>query len=307
MLTIVIPVFNEEKAIYNNFNRIKETLNQDCIDCQYVIVDDGSEDNSWLEIKKIVTNNKKVHAIRLSRNFGKEIAIIAGLNSLDSSLYLVMDSDLQHPPLEIKKMLLKMEETGADIVEGIKSFRGKESLFYKLFAVSFYKLLNILTGFNLANSSDFKLMNRKVVDELRNFQESKFFFRGVIDWAGFQKASHYFNVDERINGESNFSTMKLVRLSLNAITSYTSKPLYLIFFTGLGFLLISLFLGIQTLYNYFSGLSVSGFTTVIILILFSGSIIMLSLGIIGGYLAKIYDEVKYRPQYIISERLLDNE
>ena len=167
----------------------------------------------------------------------------------------------------------------------------------------FYKILQRMTGLTLDNSSDFKLIDAQVADSIRQFKENDVFFRGIIDWVGFESTTYDFEVEERISGSSSFSTFKLIKLAFNSIISYTSKPLYLTIVGGILFLFMSIILGIQTLVNYFSGHALNGFSTVILLLLFTGSMIMLSLGIIGIYISRIYDEIKKRPRYIISKKI----
>ncbi|WP_026894981.1 glycosyltransferase family 2 protein [Clostridiisalibacter paucivorans] len=302
-LAIVLPVYNEEQCIYDNFYKLKEILAKDKIKCKYVFVDDGSVDKSWKIINEIASQEETVYGIKFSRNFGKELAIVAGLEIIQSDRYLIMDADLQHPPTEIKNMLKMMDETGVNIIDGIKVSRGRESILYRFLANSFYRLLRQLTGLNLKNSSDFKLIDKSVAQNIKKFKEKSIFFRGVVDWVGFTRKEYYFRVNDRIDGKSSFSISKLIKFALSSILSHTSKPLYLTIFFGVIFFGFSIILGVQTLFNYFSGISIDGFTTVILLILITGSVIMFTLGIVGIYIARIYDEVKQRPQYIISERI----
>lgn len=303
-LALVIPVYNEESAIRSNFMEMHSILNQDGIDCHYLFVDDGSKDGTWAELMMISKEFDCVTATRFARNFGKEMALCAGLNQIDADYYITMDSDLQHPPKYIKEMLLLMEKEEVNIVTGIKSSRGKEPLTQKIFAKSFYQFLKVITKLDLDNSSDFKLMDRKVVDAIRQFNESNVFFRGLVNWVGFKKIQMPFEVEERKLGTTHFSPAKLILTALNAILAYTSKPLYITVFSGLIFLFFALILGVQTLSNYFMGIAVSGFSTVILLLLITGSMMMLSLGMIGIYISRIYDEIKGRPRYIISEKTM---
>ncbi|QUI21344.1 glycosyltransferase family 2 protein [Vallitalea pronyensis] len=306
-LAIVIPVYNESDAIYNNFTMIYNSLDKAGIPCHYMLVDDGSTDQTWLEISRLKEQYPHVSAIRFARNFGKEMAICAGLDHIEGDRYLIMDSDLQHPPTCVRDMMRLMDKTGANIVDGIKQKRGKESRLYRSIAKRFYGLLKTATGLNMDNSSDFKLIDERVVDAIRQFRESNLFFRGVVDWVGFQRTAYYFDVEDRQEGETSFSTFNLMKLACNAILSHTSKPLYLTIVGGGIFLIFALILGVQTLVNYFMGNAISGFSTVIVLLLMIGSMIMLSLGIIGIYISRIYDEVKQRPRYIISESANEKE
>lgn len=301
-LAIIIPVYNEEKQIEKHIYAIDAIVAQDFSNYAIVLVDDGSKDQSWQCMQRIKKKLEHCVILRLSRNFGKEIALCAGLGGIDAEKYVIMDSDLQHPPRYIKEMVRIMDEKNVDLVEGIKENRGKESLRYKLLAKSFYRILKSTTGLELDNSSDFKAMNFSVVETIRKINEKNVFFRGIVDWVGFKKESFPFTVDEREDGSSRFSTIRLIRLALTAVLSYTSKPLFLTILFGAVFFALAVLLGIQTLYNFFNHTAVSGFTTVIILLLITGAMIMLSLGIIGIYISRIYDEVKGRPQYVISER-----
>jgi len=302
-LALIIPVYNEEKALRTNFKAIKDVLAEDGIAAQFLFVDDGSKDDTWGLITALAAEDSFVSGIKFARNFGKEIALRAGIEAIEADLYLTMDSDLQHPPRYIKEMLLLMEKEGADIIDGVKSNRGHETLKYKLFAKGFYKTLRAITGLEMDNSSDFKLMNRHVIETLRGFHERNLFFRGIVSWVGFKVVKFPFAVEDRKAGTSHFSFGRLVFLALNAILSYTSKPLYLTLFSGFLFLLFALIVGVQTIYNFFFGHAISGFSTVILLILITGSMIMLSLGIIGVYISRIYEEIKRRPRYIIDKRI----
>lgn len=301
-LAIVIPVYNESVSIKVNFERIKQVLDGDSITCSFLFIDDGSSDDTWSQLVELSEHNANVSAVRFARNFGKETALSAGIDCIEADRYLIMDSDLQHPPKYIKEMIAIMDKEQANIVEGVKCNRGHESLKYKLVAKSFYKLLKAVTGLEMDNSSDFKLMDRQVVETLRRFHERNMFFRGLVGWVGFKTVQFQFEVADRTDGASHFSTGKLMLLAFNAILSYTSKPLYITIGVGIAFLLFAVILGTQTLFNYFSGHAVSGFSTVILLLLITGAMIMMSLGIIGAYISRIYDEIKGRPKYVIAER-----
>ena len=302
-LALIIPVYNEENALRTHFEAIKRVLAEDGIPAHFLFVDDGSMDNTWGVIEALAADDSHVKGIKFARNFGKEVALRAGIEAIDADLYLTMDSDLQHPPRYIKDMLLLMEKEGADSIDGVKSNRGQESLKYKVFAKGFYRTLKTITGLEMDNSSDFKLMNFHVIKQLRSFHERNLFFRGIVSWVGFKVVKMPFAVDERKTGTSHFSFGRLVFLALSAILSYTSKPLYLTIFSGFLFLVFALIVGVQTIYNFFFGHAISGFSTVILLILITGSMIMLSLGIIGVYISRIYEEIKRRPKYIIDKKI----
>lgn len=297
MISVVIPVYNEEKGIVHNINEIIKYLPDDY---EVVLVDDGSKDSSWQEITKLFNENPRVVGVRFSRNFGKEAAVMAGVSTAKGDAVIVMDSDLQHPPEYIPEMIEKWQE-GYKIVETVKKNRGKESFLYKISAGLFYGTLKKMSGLDMANSSDYKLLDRTVVDKIKEFKEGQLFFRGLVDWVGYERYVLRIDVREREIGKSKFKFKSLFKLALNAITSFSSSLLYITAFLGGLFFISALILAIQTIYNKVVGISASGFTTVILLQLIIGSLIMFCLAIIGIYVGKIYEEVKRRPQYIISE------
>ncbi|MDP4179600.1 MAG: glycosyltransferase family 2 protein [Bacillota bacterium] len=303
LISIVIPVYNEEKQIYKNIEIISKILTKNGINHEFILVDDGSRDNTWKELKRLSLNLTGVYAVKLSRNFGKEAALCAGLENVSGDACVVMDSDLQHPPEKIPEMFSLWLDEGFDIVECVKTSRGKESLTYKLSSLLFYSMLKKLSGFDFGGASDFKLLDKKVVDAWKEMRERNTFFRGMSTWVGYKKTQIPFVVADRLDGNSKWSPLRLIKLAINAMTSFSSLPLYIVTFLGVLFLLGAIPLGIESLYMYFKGHAVNGFTTVNLLLLIIGSILMISLGIIGSYIAKIYDEVKQRPRYLVSERL----
>ena len=300
-LSVVIPVYQEGNHIRTSIGVIEEVLITNHIAYEFVLVDDGSKDTTWEELKHMAQSNGHVLAIRLSRNFGKESTLCAGLEHAAGDMILVMDSDLQHPPALIPEMVKAWREEGYDVVEGIKSSRGKENPVYKLCASFFYYIIYKTADIDLGQASDFKLLDRKVVEAWKEMPERAIFFRGMSAWLGFDRKQILFDVAERVDGKSKWSLLRLIRLAVNAITSYTSIPLHFITILGIVMFVWGFLMGLQTLYMYFSGRALSGFTTVILLLLIIGSSIMISLGMIGIYLTKIYKEVKARPRYLISK------
>ncbi len=300
MLSVVIPVYNEEKQIEKTISVVSDILKTITENYQIVMVDDGSRDGTWAELKKLAASVKQLVIIRFSRNFGKEAAIMAGLSRADGDACVIMDADLQHPPELIPEMVTLWEK-GYEVVEAVKKDRGRESRASRFSASLFYKIMHRLSGFNLENASDFKLLDKKVVQALLQMPERETFFRGLSAWVGYSRTEVYFNVRQRETGESRWSPLKLIRLAINAFTSFSSLPLQFVTFIGLLFLLGSIALGIQTLAMKLRGWAIGGFTTVILLLLIIGSCLMISLGMIGMYIARIYNEVKGRPRYIISE------
>ncbi len=300
MISIVIPIYNEENQIERTIKTVQNAFNGLDVGYQLVLVDDGSKDRTWQILKGLSVEDGRLHILRFSRNFGKEAAIMAGLSKAKGDACIIMDADLQHPPALIGEML-EYWEKGFEVVEAVKEDRGTESLANRFGASVFYRMMYRLSGFNLENASDFKLLDRKVVKTLLNMPEKETFFRGLSAWVGYSRAEVHFKVPDRQSGKSRWSPLKLFRLAITAFTSFSSLPLQFVTFIGILFLAGSVVLGIQTLVMKLRGLAIGGFTTVILLLLIIGSCLMMSLGMIGTYIARIYNEVKARPRYIVSE------
>ena len=300
LLSIVLPSYNEEQNIANTAKVLSEFLEREQIDYELVFISDGSKDRTYEEIVKAREKNPRIKGAAFSRNFGKEAGIFAGLELTTGDAVIVMDCDLQHPPAVIPQMW-KLWQEGAQVVEGVKSSRGKESLAHKLSAGLFYKIMSKLIGMDMNASSDFKLLDRQVVDVLLSLPERNTFFRALSFWVGFRTEVVYYEVQERQFGESKWSLFSLMKYAVTNATSFSTMPLQLVTVMGFLSIMFSVVLGIQTLVKYLSGTAVEGFTTVILLLLIIGGCLMISLGIIGHYIARIYEEVKGRPKYIISD------
>ncbi len=298
MLSVIMPIYNEND-IYKGVERTIGVLTSANIPYEIILVDDGSTNNSWNEISNLADKYDTITAIALSRNFGKENALCAGLDAATGACCLCIDSDMQHPPEVIPEMYRLWKEEGFEVVEGVKNARIKENLLYRFCAKSFYSLLKKIADIDLQNASDFRLLDRAALEAWKLMPEKVAFFRGMSSWIGFKRTQVFFDVSERETGKSKWSVKSLIKLALNAITSYSSVPLYFSTCFGMIFLLFFMILFIETLYMKFSGHAQSGFTTVIILQLIIGAITMINIGIIGIYIKKIYEEVKNRPRYII--------
>ena len=299
-LSIVIPVYNEANTLTKSLPEIGNFVRSTRLPYEIIVIDDGSRDGTWDILRTVSHTDQKIKAIKLSRNFGKESAIAAGLEFASGSAVIIMDGDLQHPP-EIIPEMIRLWKEGFDIVEAVKADRGTEHVSSRIGAKLFYWLMKHLSELDLDNSSDFKLLDRKVVIAHNRLPESSRFFRGIVSWLGFKKAQISFSVKDRISGRSRWSIFRLVKLAIQASTSFSSLPLHIITILGLVTFAISIIMGVQTLYMKFSGSAVSGFTTVIILLLSIGSVLMISLGIIGIYIGRIFEEVKGRPGFIIED------
>ena len=302
-LAVVIPVFNEEKGLLAHVREIDRIFRADGIDAAYMLVDDGSRDATWQVVKQLHEELPGVSGIRFARNFGKETAISAGLAAAEGDVYLVMDSDLQHPPRCVKGMLELLESSGADIVDGVKEFRGNETFRQKVLAKGFWRVLKTMTGLDLDNSSDFKLLRRPVVEEIRKMPEHNRFFRALVDYVGFERVDFAFSVDDRDDGTSRFSTKASLRLAMNAILSNTALPLFLAFLLAFvccaGALADLIFMIVRACLH--AGVPEAAWVCLTVLLV--GAMVLGCLGIAGAYLARMYDEVKGRALYIVSERV----
>ena len=300
MLSVIIPAYNEQEMIGECAETVRGLLEKEDIPFEILFVDDGSKDDTWSAVLEESKKDKRVRGVHFSRNFGKEAALFAGLEQALGDCCVTMDCDLQHPPEKMVEMY-RLWEQGYEVVEGVKSNRGSESAGHKTAAGIFYKWISKAVGTDMSNASDFKLLDRKVVDTLNSLPERQVFFRALSFWVGYRKAEVSYEVRERKAGTSKWSTGKLIGYAFRNISSFTSAPLHIIVTLGVLMLIVSLVLGITALVQKITGVAVEGFTTVILIQLFSGSVMMISMGIIGYYIARIYDEVKGRPRYVISE------
>lgn len=299
MLSVVIPAYQEEGLILPAAERIGQVLRDAGIPHELIFVDDGSRDSTWKEIQQAAAENGCVQGLSFSRNFGKEAAIFAGLEASVGDCCAVIDCDLQHPPEKLAEMYRLWQE-GWEVVNGVKADRGKESAAHSFAARCFYRLMSRAVNIDMDRSSDFKLMDRRVVDTLLSLSERNTFFRALVGWAGFRTTEVEFSVKERAGGETHWSTRALFRYAISNIASYSSAPMQIVTALGVIFLICAVVLGIQTLARWALGGAADGFTTVILLLLLIGSILMISLGIIGYYIAQIYTEIKGRPRYLVA-------
>lgn len=301
-LSVVLPAYNEEAMLSKTANTLKAILTEAKISYELIFVDDGSKDHTWEEIEKAFKLDPNVRGIHFSRNFGKEAAVFAGLANASGDCVAVMDCDLQHPPKTLVEMF-HLWKQGYEVVEGVKHSRGKESALHKASAGMFYKLMSKATKIDMSRASDFKLMDRKAVVTLLEMPEKNAFFRALSSWIGYESITVEFDVQEREAGESKWSTKSLIKYAISNIVGFSSAPMQFVTGAGAVGFVGAMILAIQTLIRYFNGQAVEGFTTVILLILIIGSILMVSLGIIGYYVARIFEEVKGRPRYIISKQI----
>ena len=299
-MSIVLPYYNEELNIEKALLHITHILDQEQIPYEIIFVDDGSKDHTWQEISRCAKDNPTVKGIHFSRNFGKEAAILAGLSQSQGECTVVMDCDLQHPPETLIKMY-HLWQQGYDIVEGVKRSRGQESRLYFAGAKLFYKMISKAVKIDMSHASDFKLMDHTVVHSILSLPERNAFFRALSAWVGYNTIQIEFDVQEREYGQSKWSMWALTKYAITNLAAFSAAPMQIVTVLGVVVFIFCFGLAIQTMIRYCMGSAVEGFTTVILLLLFIGSVIMISLGIIGYYIAKIYEEVKRRPRYIIAD------
>lgn len=308
-ISLLIPVYNEEEsvdALYAALLPLLDNTHPGLKGCQYdwevILVDDGSKDRSYDKLKELNRHDRRFRYVRLSRNFGKENALLAGFDRMTGDAMVIMDADLQHPVDTIPEMIAQWND-GYEDVYGRRLSRGKESLLRKLFTKAYYGLLNKSTRVDvLPNVGDFRLLDRKVVEAIRDLRESQRYTKGLYCWVGFKKTGVDFQTADRKSGETHMSAGRLINLALEGITSYTTAPLRIA--TVLGFI-ISLLSICYMIYivckTILYGEPIQGFPTIICTILFLGGCQLIALGIIGEYIGKIYNESKCRPPYIVAE------
>lgn len=300
MLSVIVPAYQEELMIFKVADALERVLTGAGIAYELIFVDDGSTDGTWERIESAAAQDERIRGLRFSRNFGKESAIMAGLTEAKGDCCVVIDCDLQHPPEKIPEMHALWQQ-GFEVIEGHKNSRGDESAAHSFAVGCFYSLISSATGIDMSRASDFKLLDRKAVNVLINMREKNAFFRALSSWIGFRTAAVSFDVQQRGEGRSKWSTFSLIKYALSNLSSFSTVPMQLVTLLGVVMLVVSVVFGSIALAQKIAGQAVEGFTTVILILVFSSSVIMISLGIIGYYIAKIYEEVKGRPRYIISK------
>lgn len=300
-IELLIPVYNEASVIEAHLQKILDVAR--AIEPNHrltlLVINDGSKDATADALIRFCMKMPNARYLTFTRNFGKEAAVLAGLEQTQADAVIILDSDLQHPPELIPRMV-ELWERGIKVVEAHKEQRGQESLVSRLLAATFYRLFSMLSGLDLRNQSDFKLLDRCVVDQYCRLGERSRFFRGLVQWMNYPTARLLFSVPERSGGSSSWGRIKLFRYALQNITSFSAVPLQLVSWCGLLCLIVGVAFACISLVQKWQGNALDGFTTVILLQIFFSGALMLSLGIIGLYLARIYDEIKRRPSYLLS-------
>lgn len=297
-VSILLPMFNEAEIVEESVAEVVELMSRTGRSFEVVCVDDGSTDDTPTLLGAMSSTDPRLVPVRFSRNFGKEAALSAGLEVARGRAVVILDADLQHPPGLIPEMLQRWDE-GFEVVDAVKAKRGAESWLYKAAARLFNMLMGGALGGDLSGASDFKLLDRQVVDTLLECPERNRFFRGLVAWAGFRVAQVRFEVAERAAGRSKMGTFSLVAYSLRNLVAFSAVPLRVVSWIGFITVLAGTILALQTLYVYLSGEAVSGFTTVILLIYWLCGLILASVGVVGFYLSHMYEEQKARPIFVV--------
>jgi glycosyltransferase involved in cell wall biosynthesis len=301
-ISIVIPMYNESAMLAELFQRLENTLAEIGGEIEVILVDDGSSDSTWLDATHYSPRNFSTHCIALSRNFGKEAALTAGLNAVTGQAIIILDADCQDPPELIPEMLAQMEQ-GADVVNMKRRTREGESWLKRKSSTLYYRLLGTLSDVDIpANVGDFRLMSRRVVDEVNRLGERNRYMKGILAWPGFNQVTMLYDRQPRAAGASKWNYWQLSALAVSGITAFSNKPLRFASWVGTMVALSAFFYGLWVLIRtLIFGDPVTGYPSLMLVILFLGGIQLTTIGILGEYVGRIFTEVKNRPSYIIRE------
>ena len=307
-VSIVIPIYNEAPNVAPLYRAVKSIIKKLPQSFELIFVDDGSSDDSVKRIKRVARQDKEVRVVELARNFGKEIAVTAGIHAAHGDAAVIMDADLQHPPELLPKFIDEWEK-GADVVVGVKEYSKDESWLKKTTSKGFYSVLRRVSSASITpHASDFRLINRKVIDAFKSFTERNRITRGLIDWTGFERHYVYFVAPPRMHGEAGYSYRKLIQLAMNSFTAYSMLPLKVAGWLGWFILVASFLLGTYMFVEqYLLGdpfnLNISGTAKLAVILLFLVGVVLICLGFVALYIARIHEEVLNRPLYIVKEEV----
>jgi dolichol-phosphate mannosyltransferase len=307
--SIVVPVYNEAEVLPELHRRVRAVMEQTGEDWELVLVNDGSRDNSAEVMARLSAQDQRIRGISLTRNFGFQIAVSAGLDAARGRVVILMDADLQDPPEVVLEMIAKWRE-GYDVVYGVRSEREGETWFKRVTASGFYRLIRRITNINIPlDTGDFRLMDQRVVEAIRQMPERHRFLRGMVSWVGFKQTGVSYKRHARYTGTTKFTFKKMLRFALDAVTGFSYMPLQLASYAGFTMAIVSALAIIAVIVLRLFGASqpLLGQATTLVAVLFLGGVQLISLGIIGEYLGRMYDEVKRRPLYLIEQRWGFNE
>ena len=304
MVSLVVPVFNEQEVIATFYDRATRALaGLDGMDYEIVFIDDGSRDTSYEQLAGFAAKDAHITVLKFSRNFGHQIAISAGIDHARGDCVAVIDADLQDPPEVIADMVAAWRQ-GFDVVYGVRSDRAGETRLKLWTASMFYRLLGRLTNIHIPpNVGDFRLMSRRVVDQVKTLREKDRFVRGLVSWVGFPQTGVTYRRDARYAGETKYPFRKMLKFSFDGITSFSTVPLKLATWMGSATAILAVLYLLSVFVQWMLGYTVEGWATIMVAMLFIGSVQLICLGILGEYLGRIFNEVKPRPMYVIEERL----
>ena len=306
-ITIVGPCYNEDQNIDEYIKRVVKTAEKLNLDYKIILVDDGSEDNTWIKISEHIINNNRIHGLKFTRNFGHQAAIMAGINFANSDYIFCSDVDLQDPPELLEQMFQKLKEKRLDVVFG-KRTKNNESFLKKYSSIAFYKFFNLLSNTKInEQTSDFILMNDRVISELKKVKDKDIFLRGLIPWFGFNSDFVEFQRQKREKGISGWSISKMIDFSLTALLSFSNFPMRLSFLLSFVSIILFLILTFFAIYSYFSNDVVKGWTSLFLIISFFNTIIFFVLGIMAEYVGRIYLNSKNKPLYVVDKTSKNNE
>ena len=309
LLSIIVPMYYEELVAYECYHRIKNVVNGiESMDHEIIFVNDGSKDRTLAILKSIAKGDKCVKIIDFSRNFGHQAAVTAGLFNCNGDAIVIIDADLQDPPEIIPEMISKWEE-GHQVIYGKRKIRSGESKFKLLTAKYFYRVLSYMASIEIPkDTGDFRLMDRIVAEAFKEMPEQNRFIRGMVSWIGFDQVPLEYNRDDRFAGETKYPLRKMIKFATDGIVSFSTKPLKLTAIFGIGTIGISILLIIYTIITKIMSDTSMGWASTMCVILFFSGVQLLSLGVIGEYIARIYDESKNRPLYLVKEKInFDNK
>ena len=301
LVSMVVPVYNESAVIPAFYQRASAALAELGGDYELVFVDDGSHDDSYQQLSALTSSDPHVRVVKFSRNFGHQIAITAGIDHARGDCVIVIDADLQDPP-EVVRAMVDQWRQGFDVVYGVRSDRDGETAMKLMTASVFYQLLRRLTHVQIpANVGDFRLMSRRAVDELRRLREKDRFVRGLVSWIGFKQTGVTYCRDKRYAGETKYPYRKMIKFAFDGITSFSTAPLKIATWTGYAAALLAVLYLLSVFVQKLLGFTVEGWATIMVAMLFLGSVQLICLGILGEYLGRIFNEVKPRPMYVVEE------
>ncbi len=301
-ISVIIPIYNEQQIIHELYNRLQKTVSQISVHYELIFVNDGSKDHSLMELLKLSEQDPRVYHINLSRNFGHQIAVTAGLDASNGKAVVIIDGDLQDPPELIAELFKKYQE-GYEVVYAKRKERKGENVFKKITAKLFYHTLKRITSIDIPlDTGDFRLIDRKVVNYLSQMPEQNKFLRGQIAWLGFNQTEVLFNRDKRKHGKTAYSLGKMIQFAMDGITSFSDKPLQLVTKLGFAISFVSFLIILYAVYSHFIlNRTITGWTSLIISSMFIGGVQLISIGVIGESISRINKNVLKRPLYIVEK------